>query len=87
MTSFVDIIELTNDIRHMIEALHEDVLLLKVNSTPKSEDLSIEEHNVIKILTQNLTEVIRTVRNEDRSGGERLSPIITYFQQNRSFQN
>ncbi|CAF0855665.1 unnamed protein product [Adineta ricciae] len=74
-----DIIELANDVRHMIEVLHEDVLLLKVNSTPKSEDLSIEEHNVIKILTQNLTEVIRTARNEHRSElVHNLHPIKTY---------
>ncbi|CAF1237554.1 unnamed protein product [Adineta ricciae] len=74
-----DIIELTSDVRHMIEALHEDVLFLKVNPTPKSEDLSIEEHNVIKILTQNLTEVIRTARNENRSElVHNLHPVKTY---------
>ncbi|UJR25765.1 hypothetical protein I4U23_007119 [Adineta vaga] len=64
--SINDIIDQTNDIRRILAELHEDISQLKMTSTPKIEDLSIEEQSIIKTATENLIEVIRIARNDDR---------------------
>ncbi|CAF1184948.1 unnamed protein product [Adineta steineri] len=68
-----DIIEQTNDIRQMIQALHKDILQLKTNSNKETmNDLSIEEQTILNIATKNLIQVIMSTRIDSRSSETKL---------------